>query len=354
MEKTRRLSLGRGETLILASDGLGGEEFPGRWEICRKAAAGEVAAKLLETGIDYFAVNKRHFRTKTRKRLALEADMLSNMRFFHEGRGVFMSVPIALMDRIGATENDAEDLSALANLIEGVDCGVVLREQRPNVWKVSLRTGADGRVTLMRAKDRAKDQSYFLYRVDRETLKRTIFPLGGMTKSEVREYASGRGIKAAGKTDSQDFCGGDVLEIAGAEIPGDIVDMSGRKLGRHRGFWHYTIGKRKGLGIGGGTPYYVVALNAARNEVVVGFKEDTVRFDFDISDVVGGENLQGELAVKIRSGGEPKGPVTVKVNADGSAKVSCASGISGIAPGQSAVFYRGDEVIGGGIILANT
>lgn len=217
-----------------------------------------------------------------------------------------------------------------------------------------LAAGAEGQVTLLRARDRTKDQSYFLYRVDHEILKRTIFPLGGMTKSEVREYALSHGIKAAGKTDSQDFCGGDVLEIAGAEIPGDIVDLSGRKLGRHRGFWHYTIGKRKGLGIGGGTPYYVVALNAARNEVVVGFKEDTVRFDFDISDVVGGENLQGELAVKIRSGGEPKGPVTVKMNADGSAMVSCASGISGVAPGQSAVFYRGDEVIGGGIILANT
>lgn len=110
-----------------------------------------VAAKLLETGIDYFAVNKRHFRTKSRKRLALEADMLSNMRFFHEGRGVFMSVPIALMDRLEATENDAEDLSALANLIEGVDCGAVLRELRPNVWKLSLRTGANGRVNATEA-----------------------------------------------------------------------------------------------------------------------------------------------------------------------------------------------------------
>ena len=109
-----------------------------------------------------------------------------------------------------------------------------------------------------------------------------------------------------------------------------------------------------GIWVHGGTPYYVVALNAARNEVVVGFKEDTVRFDFDISDVVGGESLQGELAVKIRSGGEPKGPVTVRMNADGSARVFCTSGISGVAPGQSAVFYRGDEVIGGGIILANT
>ena len=90
-----------------------------------------VAAALMDTGIDYFAVNKRHFRTKSRKRLALEADLLSNMEFFHEGKGVFMSVPLSLMERVGATENDAEDLSALANLVEGVDCGAVLRELKP-------------------------------------------------------------------------------------------------------------------------------------------------------------------------------------------------------------------------------
>jgi len=105
-----------------------------------------VAAALLETGIDYFAVNKRHFRTKTRKRLALEADMLGHMEFFHEGRGVFMCISRALMARLEATENDAEDLSALAGLVEGVDCGVVLRELEPDEWKISLRTGANGRV----------------------------------------------------------------------------------------------------------------------------------------------------------------------------------------------------------------
>ena len=105
-----------------------------------------VAAALLETGIDYFAVNKRHFRTKSRKRLALEADMLGNMEFFHEGRGVFMCVSRSLMARLEATENDAEDLSALAGLVEGVDCGVVLRELKPDEWKISLRTGANGRV----------------------------------------------------------------------------------------------------------------------------------------------------------------------------------------------------------------
>ena len=110
-----------------------------------------VAAALIDTGIDYFSVNKRHFRTKSRKRLALEADLLSHMEFFHEGKGVFMSVPLSLMEQIGATENDAEDLSTLANLVEGVDCGAVLRELKPDVWKLSLRTGADGRVNATEA-----------------------------------------------------------------------------------------------------------------------------------------------------------------------------------------------------------
>lgn len=110
-----------------------------------------VAAALMDTGIDYFAVNKRHFRTKSRKRLALEADLLSHMEFFHDGKGVFMSVPLSLMERLEATENDAEDLSALANMIEGVDCGAVLRELEPDVWKLSLRTGAEGRVNATEA-----------------------------------------------------------------------------------------------------------------------------------------------------------------------------------------------------------
>ena len=103
-----------------------------------------VAAALIDTGIDYFSVNKRHFRTKSRKRLQLEADMLSHMEFFDGGRGVFMVIPLSLMAAVGATENDAEDLSSLANLVEGVDCGAVLRELTPGEWKLSLRTG--GRV----------------------------------------------------------------------------------------------------------------------------------------------------------------------------------------------------------------
>ena len=109
-----------------------------------------VAAALLETGIDYFSVNKRHFRTKSRRRIALESALLGGMEFFHEGRGVFMAVPISLMERLGATENDAEDLSTLAGMVEDVDCGAVLRELKPDQWKLSLRTGANGRVNATR------------------------------------------------------------------------------------------------------------------------------------------------------------------------------------------------------------
>lgn len=191
----------------------------------------------------------------------------------------------------------------------------------------------DGR--LFRAVDRTKDQSYFLYRVKPEILVRTVFPLGEMTKPAVRETARRFGFEAADRMDSQDFCGGDPMSIVGAAPrEGNIIRTDGKVLGRHQGFWNYTIGKRKGLGVGGGTPYYVVGLDAARNEVVVGFKEESVRHDFEVRDPVG--LIDKTLPVKVRSAGEPK---------------LLKDGIAGVAPGQSAVFYRGDEVVGGGIIV---
>lgn len=208
----------------------------------------------------------------------------------------------------------------------------------------------DGR--LFRAVDRTKDQSYFLYRVGGDVLRRTVFPLGGMLKTEVRELARGMGLEVADRRDSQDFCGGDAMAMVDAEDrEGNIVDVAGKVLGRHRGFWHYTVGKRKGLGIGGGTPYYVVGLDAGRNEVVVGFRDAALRTSFEIGSTVefpGG--FEGELSVKVRSAGEPRGPVSVTRTSRDGATVRCAEGIIGIAPGQSAVFYRGDEIVGGGII----
>ena len=191
---------------------------------------------------------------------------------------------------------------------------------------------------LRRGVDKGKDQSYFLYRVRPEILAKTIFPLGELTKAEVRAIAHKAGFAAADREDSQDFCGGDPTAIVGAEPrEGNIVTVDGKVLGKHRGFWNYTIGKRKGLGIGGGTPYYVVGLDAARNEVIVGFKAASFRYDVELTDTVG--EIDKSLPVKVRSGGEPK---------------LLKDGIAGIAPGQSAVFYRGDEVVGGGIIKSDS
>ena len=111
----------------------------------------QVAAALLETGIDYFTVNKRHFRTKTRRRIAIEAKLMGNAEFFHQDRGVFLTIPLSLLARTGADENDLDDISSLAGIIEGVDCGAVLRELKDGEWKLSLRTGANGRVNATRA-----------------------------------------------------------------------------------------------------------------------------------------------------------------------------------------------------------
>lgn len=111
----------------------------------------QVAAALLETGIDYFTVNKRHFRTKTRRRIAIEAELMGNAEFFHQDRGVFLTIPLSLLARTGADENDLDDISSLAGIIEGVDCGAVLRELKDGEWKLSLRTGANGRVNATRA-----------------------------------------------------------------------------------------------------------------------------------------------------------------------------------------------------------
>ena len=209
-----------------------------------------------------------------------------------------------------------------------------------------------GRFAIMRAVDLAKDQSYFLYRLSQEQLSRQLFPLGEMTKVEVREVARSRGLAAADKPDSQDFYSGDANELIGEpDRPGDIVDTHGRALGRHTGFWHYTIGQRKGLGIGGaGEPYYVVELNACRNQVVVGRADEGVRTSLEVGDMnwVSVAPTEGPVKcrVKVRSAGRLV-PATLTAG-----RAEFPSGIAGVAPGQSAVFYGADteDLLCGGII----
>lgn len=208
------------------------------------------------------------------------------------------------------------------------------------------------RLALLRAADLSKDQSYFLYRLSQTTLASTLFPLGDLKKSEVRQIALDHSLVVAGRPDSQDFCTGGTDDLIGSpDRPGDIVDSSGRRLGSHRGYWHYTIGQRKGLGIGGaGAPYYVIELNACRNQVIVGRADEAVRTSFTVADMnwVSIPPSQSPIPcrVKIRSASNPV-PATLAGNS-----CSVPQGVSGVAPGQSAVFYSAssDAVLAGGVI----
>ena len=209
-----------------------------------------------------------------------------------------------------------------------------------------------GRRAIARAADARKDQSYFLWGLSQEQIARTLFPLGGLEKAEVRRIAAEAGLPMAGKPDSQDFYSGDSSELLGlADEPGDIVTSDGRVLGRHNGCWRYTVGQRKGLGIGGGTPYHVLRIDRAANRVVVGTREEAAVRSFRIRDInwMGAAPDGGsiEAAVKIRSNGQPEGPVTLE--RDGT--VHAPQGLFGVAPGQSAVFYSGDGIVlCGGVI----
>lgn len=204
----------------------------------------------------------------------------------------------------------------------------------------------NGSFHLLRGVDEKKDQSYFLYRLKQSQLKDLLFPLGGSLKSEVRDLAAKYDLEAKDKPDSQDFYSGDHTELLKTPArPGNIVDVSGKILGKHEGFWNYTIGQRKGLGIAAKNPLYVLELDACRNEVVVGSADDAKSFEVAIADCSWiNSEPHGEVEVKIRSAAVLKKAIFEN------GVLHFADGVSAAAPGQSAVLYRGDELLGGGII----
>jgi len=221
----------------------------------------------------------------------------------------------------------------------------------------------DGAARLRAAAYAAKDQSYFLYRLGPEILSRTIFPLGEMRKDEVRAAARKLGLEAADKPDSQDFIAGGDFSPVFADAPpppGDIVDREGRVLGRHRGLPYYTIGQRRGLGIGaalgdGGEaqPLYVLSLDAAANRVVVGpndglFAEGLVASDF--RSYCGAGDAPRRALAKIRQNHRPT-PCSFAPGPEGTCRVDFDEAQRAIAPGQSVVLYDDEGyVLGGGVI----
>ncbi len=223
-------------------------------------------------------------------------------------------------------------------------------------------TECGGEFFLKKAVDPAKDQSYVLYSLTQEQLGRILFPLGSMTKAEARNIAEKNGFVNARKHDSQDICfapDGDyaaaVRRISGADdTPGDFVLCDGTVVGRHKGIVHYTLGQRRGLGVAAGTPLYVCAIHPSDNTVVLGSEENLMSCEAYVEDInwISGRAPQRpfECCVKIRYRQKEQPAAVVPEEGTGRVLVKFSSPQRAVTPGQSAVFYDGDTVLGGGTI----
>ena len=221
---------------------------------------------------------------------------------------------------------------------------------------------ADGTVTLHKALDADKEQSYVLYNMTQEQLRRTLFPLGALTKTEVREIAQREGFLNAKKHDSQDICfvpDGDyaafIQEYTGKSYqPGPVYDVDGNRLGTHRGIIHYTIGQRKGLGLALGTPMYVKATDAEKNTVTLATNDQL------FSSKVYAEHLNWisgkipsepvEVVARVRYHGKDQ-PATLHFLENGNILADFQVAQRAVTPGQAIVFYQGDQMLGGAEIV---
>jgi tRNA-specific 2-thiouridylase len=231
------------------------------------------------------------------------------------------------------------------------------------------RVGFDeerGRWLLKRPTDRSKDQTYFLFGLTQEQLSRTLFPLGGMTKPEVRELARKHGLALAEKPDSQEICfvpGGDYkrfleayLAEQGDALPdtsGELVTSDGRVLGEHAGIHNFTVGQRKGLGVATGSPLYVIQIKGDSRQVIVGEQGNLYSKTLIArrTNLIAFDELREPMrvSVKIRHRHEPAAAVLEKTAAD-EVRVTFDEPQRAITPGQAAVFYEQDVVVGGGWI----
>ncbi len=218
-----------------------------------------------------------------------------------------------------------------------------------------------GRYLLKKGKDRAKDQSYFLYPLSQAQLSRTLFPVGEYAKSEVRRLAKKWNLPAAEKPESQEICFvplgryPDFLRerVTGAFLPGPIRDRSGRVLGMHKGIGYFTVGQRRGMGIAGPQPLYVIAIDAAANSVIVGADEDLYQKTLLAGrlNLISLEKIEAPVRIKakIRYKHEAANARLIPLS-KGRVRVEFERPQRAITPGQSVVFYQREVVVGGGTI----
>jgi len=224
-----------------------------------------------------------------------------------------------------------------------------------------------GRWLLKRPADHSKDQTYFLFGLTQDQLSRTLFPLGDMTKPQVRELAAKHGLAIAEKPDSQEICfvpGGDYkrfidayLSEQGESLPdtsGELVTTNGEVIGEHSGIHNFTVGQRKGLGVATGSPLYVIQISGAQKQVIVGGDEHLYSRTLRAKRVnlISVEDLNEPIrvTVKIRHRHEPA-PATIERAAEDEILITFDEPQRAITPGQAAVFYDGDVVVGGGWIV---
>jgi tRNA-specific 2-thiouridylase len=217
------------------------------------------------------------------------------------------------------------------------------------------------RFRLLRSADRDKDQTYFLFSLTQDQLAHALFPVGALTKTDVRAEARRLGLAVADKPDSHEICfvpNGDAGGFVERHLPapvtdGEIVDSGGRVLGRHRGLHRYTVGQRRGLGLSTGAPLYVLRLDPAETRVVVGPREELGRRDLTASGVnwIAGAPPDGPRRVTARiRHRHTDATATVTADVSGHASLTFDDPQLAITPGQAVVFYDGDEVLGGGWI----
>ena len=224
-----------------------------------------------------------------------------------------------------------------------------------------VKDDLSAKTLLRKGRDRQKDQSYFLYTLTQEQLRHAMFPIGHLTKGEVRTEARERNLLTGSRPESQDICFipnndyADFLKdfLPQASEPGPILDEQGNILGRHRGITNYTIGQRKRLGIAAGEPQYVIAIEPERNAVVVGGRESALGDELIATQVNWSatdrptETITARARIRYR---HPEAEVTITPVDKDSVSVKFKEPQLAITPGQSVVFYDGDKVLGGGTI----